>query len=313
MALRELRSHGSFSRVPVSLDPSGVEAIRLLRDRLTGGKPRTIHAAWQEKPMIVFTDGALEENSSLGAPATVGGVLFDPKKPGRASAFGSMVPSELLQHWRSDGKTHVIGLVELYASVLALRYWRKRLEGRRIILFVDSWPVLDALVKGDSSVRLWRELLLVLENPEERLPLFLWVARVPSKSNIADPPSKPLSAQILISFWGGVVLVARNRGTSFLRCLRSPLFHCCWFGAYRVALAFRQVAITAALERSDRGLSAGELNKRSAWFNTETSELKLNDLFRFIRDLLHSEFLKTFLRAARFAILDEFQSSESDS
>ena len=54
MALRELRSRGSFSRVPVSLDPSGVEAVRLLRDRLIGGKPRTIHAAWQEQPMIVF-------------------------------------------------------------------------------------------------------------------------------------------------------------------------------------------------------------------------------------------------------------------
>ena len=51
-----------------------------------------------------------------------------------------------------------------------------------------------------------------------------------------------------------------------------------------------------------------ELNKHSAWFYTVTSELKLNDC-----DLLHSEFLKTFLRAARFAILDVFQSSESDS
>ena len=128
MALRDLRSHGSFSRVRVSLDPSGVEAIKLLRDRLISGKPRAIHAAWQEKPMIVFTDGALEEDSDLGAPATVGGVLFDPKKPGCASVFGSMVPSELLQHWRSDGKTHVIGLVELYAAILALRFWRRHLE-----------------------------------------------------------------------------------------------------------------------------------------------------------------------------------------
>ena len=32
VALRGLRSHGSFSRVPVSLDPSGLEALRLLRD-----------------------------------------------------------------------------------------------------------------------------------------------------------------------------------------------------------------------------------------------------------------------------------------
>ena len=59
-----------------------------------------------------------------------------------------------------------------------------------IILCIDSWPALDSLVKGDSSVRLWRELLLALENPEERLPMFLWVARVPSRSNMADPPSR---------------------------------------------------------------------------------------------------------------------------
>ena len=101
-----------------------------------------------------------------------------------------MVPDDLLSHWRSDGKTHVIGLVELYASILAFRFWRHRLEGRRVILFIDSWPALDSLVKGDSSVRLWRELLLVLENPEEHLPMLLWVARIPSRSNVADPPSR---------------------------------------------------------------------------------------------------------------------------
>ena len=61
--------------------------------------------------MIVFTDGPRGELKPW-ASATVGGVLFDPKKPGHASACGLMVPSELLQHWRSDGKTHVIGLVD---------------------------------------------------------------------------------------------------------------------------------------------------------------------------------------------------------
>ena len=190
MALRDLRSHGSFSRVPVSLDASGLEALKLLKDRLLFGKPRTIHSAWQERPMLVFSDGALEEGSKLGCPATVGGVLFDPERPGCASVFGSKVPEDLPSHWRSDGKTHVVGLIELYAAILSLRFWRRRLEGRRVILFIDSWPALDSLVKGDSTVRLWRELLLVRENPEEQLPMFLWVARVPSRSNVADPPSR---------------------------------------------------------------------------------------------------------------------------
>ena len=140
------------------LPTSGLEALRLLRDCLISGKPRTIHAAWQEKPMIVFTDGALEEDSTLASPATVGGVMFDPKTPGCAS--GSIVPEDLLGRWRSDGKTHVICLVELYSAILALRFWRGRLEGRRVILFIESWPTLDSMVKGDSSVRLWRELVL---------------------------------------------------------------------------------------------------------------------------------------------------------
>ena len=93
------------------------------------------------------------------------------------------------------------------------------------------------------------------------------------------------------------------------------------------------VATTAALERSDRGqwllirnagraafrrqlelqgLSAGELNKRSAWFNTETSALELNDLFRFIRELLHGTALEAFLKEARHTILGEHSDSDSD-
>ena len=67
-------------------------------------------------------------------------------------------------------------------------------------------------------------------------------------------------------------------------------------------------ATTAALERSDRG----ELNKRSAWFNTETSELEFNDLFRFIRDLLHGTVLEAFLKEARHTILGEHSDSDSD-
>ena len=82
-----------------------------------------------------------------------------------AHVFGCEVPSGILDHWRSDGKHHVIGLVELYGAVLALRYWRKYLDDRRVILLLDSWPVLDTLVKGDANVAMWREVLMVLENP----------------------------------------------------------------------------------------------------------------------------------------------------
>ena len=164
MALRDLRAFGFACRVPVSLDASGINALQILQQRLMHGKPRVIKAGWQEKPVLIFADGALEDDNQNRGPAAVGAVMFLPDMES-AHVFGCEVPSGILDHWRSDGKHHVIGLVELYGAVLALRHWRKYLDDRRVILFLDSWPVLDTLVKGDANVAMWREVLMVLENP----------------------------------------------------------------------------------------------------------------------------------------------------
>ena len=125
-----------------------------LKDRLLFGKPKTIHACGPQKPVIIFTDGALENSNVGGSLATIGAVLLEPRCEGEAHVFGCKVPEALLAraHWCSDGRHHVIGLVELYAAIVALRYWRRHLEGRRVMLFVDNWPALDALVRGDASV-----------------------------------------------------------------------------------------------------------------------------------------------------------------
>jgi hypothetical protein len=56
-------------------------------------------------------------------------------------------------------------------------------------LFVDNWPALDVLVKGTSLQPEWRDLLLLLEDPLED-NFMLWVARVPSASNVADHPGR---------------------------------------------------------------------------------------------------------------------------
>ena len=39
------------------------------------------------------------------------------------SVFGTKVTSETLNLWRVDGKTHGVGLMELYAAVAALKTW----------------------------------------------------------------------------------------------------------------------------------------------------------------------------------------------
>ena len=64
-----------------------------------------------------------------------------------------------------------------------------------MILFVDNWPALDVIVKGTSLEEDWRHLLLLLEDPKVD-GFLLWVARVPSKSNVADWPSRGSLAEL---------------------------------------------------------------------------------------------------------------------
>ena len=140
------------------------------------------------KPHLLFTDGALEYDKGGKPYASIGGVLVTRK--GEVYCFGCDVPEQLLGTWQTDGRVHVIGLVELYAAITGLNTWRNMLCNERVLLFTDSWPAFDAIVKGTASVKEWRNLLLDLEKIDDEFPTFLWAARVPSASNPADPPSR---------------------------------------------------------------------------------------------------------------------------
>ena len=108
---------------------------------------------------------------------------------GICEVFGASVPDEVMRLWQSDGKVHVIGLVRLYACVVSLLHWKPSVASRRVVIFVDNWPALDVLVKGTSLQAQWTNLLLLLEDPSEGNSM-LWVACVPSSSNVADHPSR---------------------------------------------------------------------------------------------------------------------------
>ena len=187
LALADLREIGHTSPMTVRLDATQMGAFRVLRERLCSGRPKVFRADVVERPTILFTDGALEYNHDGSPHGTVGAVAFLPD--GIIEVFGAEVPSEVLDMWQSGGKTHVIGLIELYACVVALVHWRNLFSTRRVILFVDNWPALDVMVKGTSLQDDWRRLLLLLEDPCHD-DAMLWVARVPSSSNVADHPSR---------------------------------------------------------------------------------------------------------------------------
>lgn len=134
---RELPSQlGCTENSLVMLGGSQVSALKLLRRRVASGEPRSLTARPSAKPFIIFTDGALEYDTGQGPIATIGGILLTPE--GETRCFGSKVPEEMLNRWQTDGKEHVIGLVELYACVTALYEWRDLLRDHRILLLLTT-------------------------------------------------------------------------------------------------------------------------------------------------------------------------------
>ena len=188
LALAQLR-HLEFSTEPsVKFGPEEIEALKILETRYVNAIPRKISTSREELPILLFTDGACEmvDDRLL---ATVGAVMYIPGK-NECLAFGCEVDPDMLQYWEDSGKVHPVALTELYAVCLARSTWSEFLNGRRVIIFIDNQGTLDACIKCYSREQCMQNLLLHYERLDSCLPMLGWYARVPSKSNIGDLPSR---------------------------------------------------------------------------------------------------------------------------
>eukprot|EP00971_Amphidinium_carterae_P329740 6462385-Amphidinium_carterae.1 len=64
------------------------------------------------------------------------------------------------------------------------------LAGRRVVIYIDNEGARLNLIKGSSSNRDCVSLLKEYFKSEVQSPTLTWFARVPSKSNPADAPSR---------------------------------------------------------------------------------------------------------------------------
>eukprot|EP00435_Cladocopium_sp_Y103_P058991 s976_g21.t1 len=89
-----------------------------------------------------------------------------------------------------DYKKQIIFEAETLAAVVAAMLWKEELNAKRGVLFVDSEGTKFALLKGlseNTCVDLLAEFFVAMECD---IHSTVWIGRVPSKSNIADPPSR---------------------------------------------------------------------------------------------------------------------------
>jgi len=90
-----------------------------------------------------------------------------------------------------DGKKkQIIGQAELYPAICARRLWKEKIRGRDVIHFVDNDSARYALIKGSSPCLESAWLVQSFWTDESETDCRSWIARVPSRSNIADGPSR---------------------------------------------------------------------------------------------------------------------------
>ena len=167
--------------------------------RLDSAGPRIVEPIAWEYPIVIFTDGACED-----AGASIGGIIF--AQGMRPQTFGAMLTKEATRKLASKiGQTQIIGQAELLPVLVAKYIWRSILANRRVIYFVDNDSARLALVRGYSPVITSLGIIMRCAHQDALSRSSSWYARVPSKSNIGDGPSRMDASQVRALYGAEVV------------------------------------------------------------------------------------------------------------
>lgn len=147
-------------------------------------RPRTLQVGREVRPILVFTDGAWENNHS-----GLGVVLIDTASNYRV-VLGGQVPRRLLEHWSALVGEQLIAQIELFAVLWTRWRFRDLLHNRRTIFWIDNESARFGLIKGISPSLTMQCIIREFYTMDVAFPCFSWIERVPSSSNIADPPSR---------------------------------------------------------------------------------------------------------------------------
>ena len=186
-------SERQYARFPsndvFTLDRPLEESLRQWLKLVSRGPPRTIElCSFKKADLVIFTDGfSPDPREDDHRPDRIGGVIFDRRMTSPVQ-FTSRVPKDLRDRWLVR-KTQIIP-VEMLAPIVALETFSDRLFRADIFVFIDSEVVEASLVKGYSSREDLCLLVSVFWDLVLNLQARIFIDRVATDANPADPPSR---------------------------------------------------------------------------------------------------------------------------
>ena len=167
-----------------SLPANVVRAMHALLDRLASARPLELSYR-SEKTFILFTDGACEGNPKVGS---MGGVLIGLRgKP--ISFFSERVPDSFMQAL-SENSDNPIFELELLPVLASYMIWGEWIKHSQLVIYIDNNGAKDVLQAATGGHGLGHIILCECLRDENALGIKPWFSRVPSFSNLADPPSR---------------------------------------------------------------------------------------------------------------------------
>ena len=147
-------------------------------------QPRSWNCWGDDRPILVFTDGAFEDPEG-----TWGAVIFDPSSD-TTSTFAGRVSETLMDGWKKLAGEQIICQIEAYAVLLVRHHFKLQWKNRKAIFFVDNEAARFSLIKGSSPSPSMQFIAYHFHQIDCSSPLMVWIERVPSASNVADLPSR---------------------------------------------------------------------------------------------------------------------------
>jgi hypothetical protein len=186
-ALEVLRRNRGSGKKFTDLD---IPKIQWILDWLSKSSPRRISPADKGKPLLLFTDGACEGYLGTGPiTTTMGAVLLD-RTNMTAEMFGTVINPNLQEEWKLEGKRQLVTEAELLPVLVARMLWARRMEGSKVLVFIDSNPAKFSLIRGTSDTLACQNIIRCLSTIDAASAIWAWYGRVPTLSNLADGPSR---------------------------------------------------------------------------------------------------------------------------